>query len=128
MILHNQTGYIHPLYAASLAEFGIPCYLPGCGGWILERQYRVHPDRDAIGPYPLFFCEEWGNLVDDFEALKNQLVSISLVIGPFSQFPNEKFSQYFEIFRPYKDHYFWTFPCHWRKQYPKDTGEVPAGR
>jgi hypothetical protein len=105
MILHNQTGYIHPLYAASLAEFGIPHYLSGCGGWILERHIPDTSYLDAIGPYPLFFCEEWGNLVDDFELLKNQLVSISLVIGPFSQFPNEKYSQYFEIFRPYKDHY-----------------------
>ena len=98
-------GYSHPLYADSLAEFGIPRYLSGCQGWILERQIPGAPYRDAMGLYPLFFCENWENLIDDFEALKNQLVSMSLVIGPFSQFPVEKYSKYFEIFRPYKDHY-----------------------
>jgi len=99
------TGYSHPLYAASFTEFGIPCYLPTCSGWILERQIPDTSYRDAMGLYPLFFCDNWEYLTDDFETLGNQLVSISLVIGPFSQFPNEKYSRYFEIFLPYKDHY-----------------------
>jgi hypothetical protein len=101
----HLTGYSHPLYVASLEEFGIPRYLTGCQGWILEREIPGSPDRDGMGIYPLFFCENWDLLMDDFEELKNELVSISLVIGPFSKFPYEKYSQYFEILRPYKDHY-----------------------
>ena len=101
----NSDGYAHPLYAASLAEFGNPRYLPACGGWILERQIPGTPYRDAMGLYPLFFCENWDNLIDDFEALRNRYISLSLVIGPFSRFPVDKYRKYFEIFRPYKDHY-----------------------
>jgi hypothetical protein len=69
----HLTGYSHPLYAASLEEFGIPRYLTGCQGWILERQIPDTLYRDAIGPYPLFFCEDWGNLIGDFEALRKPI-------------------------------------------------------
>ncbi len=101
----NLSGYSNPLYAASLAEFGVPRFLPGCQGWILEREIPGTAYHDAMGLYPLFFCDNWESLIGDLEVLKNQFVSLSLVIGPFSRFPHEEYGQYFEIFRPYKDHY-----------------------
>ena len=34
----GHSGYLHPNYAQSLAEFGKPRELTNCGGWILERE------------------------------------------------------------------------------------------
>lgn len=45
----NITGFLHPLYAASLAEFGTMRELPEGGGWILERKILGIPYRDAMG-------------------------------------------------------------------------------
>jgi hypothetical protein len=51
---NNQavTGYMHPQYARSLAEFGIPRKLPRCRGWILQRQIPDFPHYDGMGCYP----------------------------------------------------------------------------
>ena len=61
----NITGYLHPLYAASFAEFGTPSELPECGGWILERKILGFPYRDAMGCYPLLACKDWAHLSED---------------------------------------------------------------
>ena len=58
----DATGYAHPAYAESLAEFGVPRLLPRSGGWILERRIESFPDRDAAGCYPLFSCRDWSRL------------------------------------------------------------------
>ncbi len=42
------TGYLHPAYAHSLAEFGNPRSLPGSGGWILEGETPDAVARDAM--------------------------------------------------------------------------------
>ena len=39
--------------------------MPGCGGSILERPIGALPDRDAMGCYPLFACQDWSRLADD---------------------------------------------------------------
>ena len=59
------TGYRHPLYAASLAEFGEPRELPSSGGWLLERTVPQFPDRDAMGCYPIFAASDWSGLSKD---------------------------------------------------------------
>jgi hypothetical protein len=43
-----MTGYLYPLYAKSLSEFGTPFELPQCGGWLPERRIpnsdlKFHP-------------------------------------------------------------------------------------
>ncbi|HSM24737.1 MAG TPA: hypothetical protein VK856_07745, partial [Anaerolineaceae bacterium] len=63
------------------------------------------PYFDAMGPYPLFFCEHWENLTDDLNNLSEQLISVSMVVGPFSDIPLDDYNQYFEVLYPYKDHY-----------------------
>jgi len=42
------TGYAHPTYAQSLAEFGTPLELSRCGGWILVREILRFCYRDEL--------------------------------------------------------------------------------
>ena len=98
-------GYLHPLYAKSFNEIGEPLYLPRSKGWLIKRQISGTPYFDAMGPYPLFFCDDWHLLIEDLDALKNSLVSIAFVIDPFAKFPQDQYKEYFDIFLPYKDHY-----------------------
>lgn len=84
-------GYLHPGYAASLAEFGTPRHLLGSDGWIIERRIAATPDRDgpnrdAMGPYPLFACRDWSKLHRDLDAIGDDLVSLVLVTDPFGNF------------------------------------------
>jgi len=99
------TGYLHPRYAASLAEFGKPRALPRCGGWILERAIGDTGCVDAMGPYPLFACAEWGALANDLEALDEDLVTLSLVADPFGSFDRELLEEAFDVVAPFKTHY-----------------------
>jgi hypothetical protein len=80
------TGYLHPDYAASLAEFGTPRHLPESDGWIIERRITDAPDRDAMGPYPLFACRDWSKLHRDLDAISDDLVSLVLVTDPLGAF------------------------------------------
>ena len=43
------TGYLHPGYARSLAEFGTPRELERSGGWLLERAIPGSSYFDAMG-------------------------------------------------------------------------------
>lgn len=101
----SHEGYLHPLYAESFAEIGTPVYLPRSGGWLVRRAIPGTPYDDAMGTYPMFFCENWAALIEDIEALKDVLVSLLLVISPLSNFPTADFQDYFEICKPYKDHF-----------------------
>ena len=101
----SADGYLHPLYAQSFSEIGTPIFLPKSKGWLIKRQIPNSPHFDAMGPYPLFFCKDWGSLIEDLEALQDQIISVSLVISPFSVFPQENFKWYFDQFHKYKAHY-----------------------
>lgn len=98
-------GYLHSLYAKSFSEIGEPVFLPESRGWLIKRPIPGTPYFDAMGPYPLFLCENWEKLIDDLEKLKHDLISVTLVIPPLVQFPMEEFHNYFDRFIPYKDHY-----------------------
>jgi hypothetical protein len=102
---HAQ-GYLHPLYATSLSEFGRPRRLPRSGGWILERPIPDTPFHDAMGCYPLFCCEEWGALKEDLSDLEGELVSLALVADPFGEYTVEGLRQTFgSVVRPFKEHH-----------------------
>lgn len=103
--MNPMGGYLHPLYAQSFSEIGEPIFLPKSKGWLIKRHIPGTDYFDAMGPYPLFFCEDYESVLSDFENLKDQLVSISLVIGPFAKFSQQLYKVYFNIFYPYKDHY-----------------------
>ena len=98
-------GYLHPLYAQSFSNIGTPIFLPKSKGWLIKRRIPGTDHFDAMGPYPLFFCENWENLTDDFSALKNDLVSISVVVEPLSAPALPQLKLAFDFVNDYKTHY-----------------------
>jgi len=100
-----MSGYLHPLYVQSFSEIGTPLFLPRSKGWLVKREIPSTNYYDAMGPYPLFFCDHWYALIEDLNDLSDELVSVSLVIGPMMKFSKGSYSEYFDIFKEYKDHY-----------------------
>lgn len=102
----QNTGYRHPSYAISLAEYGTPHELTYSGGWVIKREIPGFPYRDAMGCYPIFSCTDWSQLGKDFECLGSELVSVSLVSDPFGNFDLQLLHKQFrDIVIPFKDHY-----------------------
>jgi hypothetical protein len=100
-----MTGYLHPAYAESLAEFGTPRLLPRSGGWLLERAVAGFPDRDAIGCYPLFACRDWTQLLPDFDETEG-LVSLTVVTDPFGRYTESDLRLCFrDLVVPFKEHF-----------------------
>ncbi len=102
----RTTGYLSPEYVESLAEFGRPLWLPGSGGSLLVRTIPGTDSSDAMGPYPLFCCQDWSALPGDFDRLENRVVSVVVVTDPFAELDHEAASQAFNrgLVR-YKDHH-----------------------
>jgi hypothetical protein len=100
-----MTGYLDPLYIDSLSEWGNPRKLNKCGGWILERQIPGSEEFDAMGPYPIFKCNNWDLLGEDLQELGDELITISLVTDPFADFPQSSLEENFDLVIPFKDHY-----------------------
>jgi hypothetical protein len=102
----SLSGYAHPAYAESLAEFGTPRLLPRSGGWLLERPIPGSADRDAIGCYPLFVCRDWTALKADLEDLHRELVTVVLVADPFGPDDPDMLAGCFNYgVVPFKEHY-----------------------
>ena len=100
------TGYLHPDYAASLAEFGVPYELPRSRGWILKRKIPDHNDHDAIGCYPFFTCQDWSQLHSDLNNLSGEFVSLALVASPFGNYEPAYLKNCFpDVFVPFKEHF-----------------------
>ena len=100
-----MTGYSHPDYAESLAEFGAPRELPRSGGWILVRQIPGFSYCDAMGCYPLFACQDWSQLHVDLEDRGGDLVSLALVTDPFGEYDEASLRKCFrDVVIPFKDH------------------------
>ncbi|MSP13209.1 MAG: hypothetical protein EXR62_09665 [Chloroflexi bacterium] len=101
-----MNGYCHPEYARSLSEFGQPYHLPGCGGWILDRPIPGFPDRDSMGCYPLFCCDNWSQLPTDLENIETDVVSLALVPDPFGEYDEAYLHHCFpDVVMPYKEHF-----------------------
>lgn len=100
------TGYLHPGYAASLAEFGTPRPLVRSGGWVLEREAASFGLRDAMGCYPLFSCRDWASLEQDLDDMAEELVSLVLVTDPFGGFTPSDLARCFpDRLLHFKDHF-----------------------
>jgi hypothetical protein len=106
-ILQEQcTGYLSETYANALSEFGNPCLLPESQGWILKREIPGSSYRDAMGCYPLFFCQNWSRLFADLENTDNDLVSLSLVADPLGEYDLFELRRCFkDLVAPFKTHY-----------------------
>ena len=102
---NRLSGYVHPSYAQSLSEFGEPRLLPGSGGWILVRPILDGDDRDAMGCYPLFACENWSELESDLDELDRSIVSLAAVPDPFGEFDRDDLERWFPVVRPFKEHF-----------------------
>ena len=104
--LDGVTGYRHPDYARSLAEFGTPRLLPRSGGSVLERAIPGTSDRDATGCYPMFSCSDWAGLRADLDEWAPDLVCVSMVADPFGRYAPEELKDCFgsRVF-PFKEHF-----------------------
>jgi hypothetical protein len=83
-----MTGYLSRAYTESLGEFGAPLALARSGSWLLRR--TIAPGiTDAMGPYPLFCCRDWGALAADLDGLVHSPaavappISVVVVTDPF---------------------------------------------
>jgi hypothetical protein len=102
----TATGYAHPAYAASLAEFGEPILLPRSGGWLIRRPIKGSDESwDAIGPYPMFECRKWGHLEDDLSRLADDLVGVVVVPDPFGSFDERGLRSIFDRVHEFKTHF-----------------------
>ena len=100
-----MTGYAHPGYGESLAEFGIPQTLPRSGGCILVRPIPDTDYKDGMGSYPLFFCRDWSCLRADLEELDG-LVSLSVATDPFGEYDAAALRDCFgDVVKPFKEHH-----------------------
>jgi hypothetical protein len=101
------TGYLHPAYASSFAALGVPRELAASGGWLIERHIPGGDrERDAMGCYPLFVCQNWSGLEHDCEEIGGDLVAVSLVSDPFGQYTAEQLRAAFpDVCRPFKEHF-----------------------
>lgn len=99
------TGYLHPSYAGSLAEFGGPRELPRSGGWLLTRPIANSSYRDAMSCYPLLFCTNWEHLAADLDDVQD-LISATVVTDPFAGTTPEQLKVAFpDLVRPFKEHF-----------------------
>src|SRR5437773_9419839 len=104
--IQPATGYLHPAYARSLAEFGNPRLLPRSGGWLLERDVPGAGTRDGIGCYPLFACQDWAELQSDLQALATTLVSVCVVTDPFGSYDEARLRACFpDLVLAFKQHF-----------------------
>jgi hypothetical protein len=104
-VADTLTGYAHPTYADSLAEFGVPRELSQCKGWILQRKVPGFPYHDGMGSYPLFACQNWSRLYTDLENIGNRLVSLALVADPFGEYDVTYLRRCFGKVLPFKEHF-----------------------
>jgi len=101
-----MSGYLDQVYAESLSEFGTPRLLDQCRGWLLEREIPQTNERDAMGCYPLFACENWSHLKSDLQQLAGDLILVSLVTDPFGEFDVEYLRDCFpDVMKPFKQHF-----------------------
>jgi hypothetical protein len=125
------TGYNHPSYAQSLAEFGVPREMPRSGGWILERQIPGFLNHDAMGCYPLFACQEWSQLYADLKDIGDELITLSLVTDPFGDYDTDYLHQCFrDVVLPFKEHFIIdlrrpmsTFVCQHHRRYARRASQ-----
>lgn len=98
-------GYASSAYAESLAEFGELIHLPRSGGYLLKRSIAGSTEFDAMGCYPLFFCEDWTKLDADLEDLPEEIVSVALVADPYGAYSPNDLRETFGVVNPFKEHF-----------------------
>jgi hypothetical protein len=101
-----STGFLHPLYAASLAELGVPRQLKRSGAWIVQRIIPGSSRLDAMGVYPLVLCRDWSGLAADLDEIREEVVCVGLVADPFGHYDDAYLRRCFpDLVLAFKDHY-----------------------
>ena len=108
----TESGYLHPVYADALGEWGQPAFLPNCGGWVLQRSITNFDAVDAMGCYPLFTCQDWSSLHLDLEEIDRKWVSLVLVADPFGDYSVDYMRACFpDVMFAFKRHYVVDLSC-----------------
>jgi hypothetical protein len=71
----------------------------------VERQIPGSDLRDAMGPYPLFACDDWSSLRADLQGLTTDLVTLALVPDPFGDYTPALLEKCFDRVKHFKDRY-----------------------
>ena len=104
-LVSSNSGYTHPRYAEALHSFGNPFALPGCEGHLLARSISDTAYQDAMGLYPLFVCPNWKEVGNDLEGVREDWISVTLVVDPFAPSNAALEAQGFDIVQPFKAHW-----------------------
>lgn len=72
----------------------------------MERKVPGFEDRDAMGCYPLFLCDDWRGLKEDLQDLRSELVSLALVTDPLGDYDIPCLQECFrDVVFPFKEHF-----------------------
>ena len=100
------SGYGHPAYALAAAGKGVALQLPRSRGSVIVRDIGMSGRRDAIGPYPIFSCDDWAGLHKDLSDLSSDLVTVGMVTDPFGAWSNEVLQRCFpDVLVRFKEHF-----------------------
>jgi hypothetical protein len=103
---HPLKGFGSAGYAQALAEFGTPTLLARSGAWYLQRAIPGSADRDGLGNYPFFMCQDWTGLADDLADAGRELVSFAAVPDPFGAYDEALLRRAFpDVCVHFKDHF-----------------------
>lgn len=73
---------------------------------MLEREVPGTSHHDAMGPYPLFVCQDWSKLEEDLEDLQKDLVSLTVVTDSFGDYDENLLHRCFpDKMIPFKEHF-----------------------
>ena len=103
----SQYGsYLNSDYALSFEEQYTPIRFEVSKGLILRRKIEGTNLYDAMGCYPLFFCEDWSSLQNDLENNDLDLISLTVVTDPFGGYDGALLGNCFNsLVVPFKDHF-----------------------
>jgi hypothetical protein len=104
--MSEYKSYLHFDYALSFEECFTPIRLEASKGLVLRRPIQGVELYDAMGCYPLFFCEDWSSLKIDIEKNDLDLISLTVVTDPFGEYDEADLNNCFNsLVAPFKEHY-----------------------
>jgi len=104
--MYNHQSYTSIEYASSFEKDCQCVRLENSNGFVLKRQIPGSNRYDAMGLYPMFFCDDWFKLNEDLENNKDDLVSLVMVTDPFGKYDVELLNSCFNyLVKPFKKHF-----------------------
>ena len=101
-----QSGYLSETYTRSLSYLGAALELKHSRSWIRNRPILNTSCFDGMGTYPVFACNDWSKLEEDFNDVSDQIICLSLVTDPFGSYQDAQLQKIFsDVCTPYKEHF-----------------------